>query len=116
MRRWFRKKDRQPNDLEHEAISPPEDEPQETAAIVPEEVPPAPESQAPELDNPPQAPVSTAAPSEEPIIDLVQELTEEEEADVETRKRRFLQPTVLTKKLRTQNMLLIRSFRGTSHR
>jgi fused signal recognition particle receptor len=52
MRRWFRKKDRQPDDLENEAISPLEGEPQETDAILPEEASPAPESQAPELDTP----------------------------------------------------------------
>jgi hypothetical protein len=91
MRRWFRKKDRQPNDSENEALSPLEDEPQETAAVLSEEPPPAPEGQAPEIDAPPppEQPSALGLESEEPIIDLVVELKEEEEAAVETRKRRF---------------------------
>jgi|GEM_PF-6297463 len=98
MRRWFRKKDRKPDDLEPEAESPSEVEPQETAAVT-EEVPPAPEPQltaratAP-LPGPPPLealsgegkseplPLETAAP-EEPILDL------EEEYREEVRRRRF---------------------------
>jgi len=98
MRRWFRKKDRKPDDLEPEAESPSEVEPQETAAVT-EEVPPAPEPQltaratAP-LQGPPPLealsgegkseplPLETAAP-EEPILDL------EEEYREEVRRRRF---------------------------
>jgi fused signal recognition particle receptor len=130
MRRWFRKKDRQPDDLENETVSSLADEPQDTPSILLEDIPPAPEGQPLELDPPPppdadhgesypEEPApdaeSTAAataaeeplpppdlpptpqepPSlsrtagEEPIIDLVEELREEEEAGVETRKRRF---------------------------
>jgi fused signal recognition particle receptor len=99
MRRWFRKKDRQPDDLENEALSPLEEESQETASRLPEEAPPTPESQAPALDKPPP-PVPPPAPQEPPavsmttgeeaIIDLTVELKEEEEEEVEIRKRRFL--------------------------
>jgi hypothetical protein len=34
MRRWFRKKDRQPDDLENETVSSLADEPQDTPSIL----------------------------------------------------------------------------------
>jgi fused signal recognition particle receptor len=53
MRRWFRKKDRKPDDQENEVLTPQEAEPQESPAILLEEVLPSPEGQAPELETPP---------------------------------------------------------------
>jgi fused signal recognition particle receptor len=93
MRRWFRKKDRQPDDPENGALSP-EDEIQETPTPLMEEVPQVSQSQAPQIDPaPPPVPEEPAeglpATAEEPIIDLVEELPEEEAAVIETRKRRF---------------------------
>jgi fused signal recognition particle receptor len=57
MRRWFRKKDRQPKDQENEALTPQEEELQEEAeeessALLLEEVPPILEDRAPELVTP----------------------------------------------------------------
>jgi fused signal recognition particle receptor len=150
MRRWFRKKDHQPDDPENGALSP-EDEIRETPTPLMEEVPQASQSQTPQIDTAPppepepgegypeeiaseaesaapvprrgffrrmyrpekpleetelageeNSPVEEAPPpvpeepaewlpatAEEPIIDLVEELPEEEAAVVETRKRRF---------------------------
>jgi fused signal recognition particle receptor len=101
MRRWFRKKDRQPDNQENEALTPQEEElqeeAQESATLLLEEVSPDAEEQALELETPPppdltpapqKNPAVTVSATDELIIDLVEELKEEEE-EVETRKRRF---------------------------
>ncbi len=51
--RWFRKKDRKPKDQENEALIPQEEEPQEAAAPVLEEISPVPEGETPGLETPP---------------------------------------------------------------
>jgi fused signal recognition particle receptor len=51
--RWFRKKDRKPKDQENEALTPQEEEPQEAAAPVLEEISPVPEGETPGLKTAP---------------------------------------------------------------
>jgi hypothetical protein len=50
MRRWFRKKDRQFDDTQDEALSPQEGEPEETAPTLAQEALVAQEGQEPHLD------------------------------------------------------------------
>jgi fused signal recognition particle receptor len=82
MRRWFRKKDRKPKDQENEALTHQEEEPQESPALLLEEVSPVPEVQAPELETPPR-------PVSEPEAGLPEVLAPEVESTAAPLRRGF---------------------------
>jgi fused signal recognition particle receptor len=82
MRRWFRKKDRKPKDQENEALTHQEEEPQESPALLLEEVSPVPEVQAPELETPPP-------PVSEPEAGLPEVLAPEVESTAAPLRRGF---------------------------